>query len=518
MGEDQGMEYQLKRENCSVCETVFEGTKEQPIDLDLSLPDYCPDIERILKCRVCPSVTGKSVSGDMLEVDGSALISLYYLDSKKRAIRLCEHTVPFSCSFGLKSAATDPVASVRLKTEYINCRALSPRRVDIHGAFSVCVSVRSRSEQEYFSSIEGEDIEQKKQKLTISRLCASVQQQFSITEVLDIGQGKGFPESILRSELSVRMDSSKALSDKIMINGEAVLRMLYVTELESGAQDTMTFNIPFSQVLDAGGVNESTINEVGLEVMNYDVSLKSEFDENSTLVTLDAKISASIIARQDEEIEVATDAYSTEYELSLDSKQYQFSRLAESISQRFTVVGEVSTGDNEISQIIDLWCDSISSMVSVENEGASVRGKAVCSIFALDPDGTPFYIERPLDINYTADINAGPESSVKADVRVAGLTFRITGDNSVEIRAELQLLGAVYESASVRGIISAEYSEDKLRGKDRAAALTLYYAEEGERLWDIACAYCTSAEAVRLENNMSGDTVAARGMILIPMQ
>ena len=135
------MEYQMQRESCSVCETVYEGTKEQPIDLDFSLPDYCPDIERILKCRVCPGVTSRNLSGDMLEVDGNVLIRLYYLDAKKQAIRLCEHTVPYSCSFNWKGSAEEAAAIVRLRTEYLNCRALSPRRVDIHGAFSVAVTV-----------------------------------------------------------------------------------------------------------------------------------------------------------------------------------------------------------------------------------------------------------------------------------------------------------------------------------------------------------------------------------------
>ena len=106
------MEYQMQRESCAVCETVFEGTKEQPIDLDFTLPDYCPDIERILKCRVTPSLTSRNLSADMLELDGSVLMSLYYLDAKKQAIRLCEHTMPFSCSFSWKTGAEEAAARV----------------------------------------------------------------------------------------------------------------------------------------------------------------------------------------------------------------------------------------------------------------------------------------------------------------------------------------------------------------------------------------------------------------------
>ena len=44
----------LNREVLSASEAVYDGCQEQPIDLDISLPDYCPDIQRVLKCQVNP--------------------------------------------------------------------------------------------------------------------------------------------------------------------------------------------------------------------------------------------------------------------------------------------------------------------------------------------------------------------------------------------------------------------------------------------------------------------------------
>ena len=64
------MDYMTRKEKCTVCETVFEGSSEQPVDLELSLPDYCPDVERILKCRICPGISAGSITGDRLDVDG----------------------------------------------------------------------------------------------------------------------------------------------------------------------------------------------------------------------------------------------------------------------------------------------------------------------------------------------------------------------------------------------------------------------------------------------------------------
>ena len=165
---------------------------------------------------------------------------------------------------------------------------------------------------------------------------------------------KGRYESILRSELSISCDSVKAMKDKLMIGGEAVLHILYVTELETGAQDTMTFSIPYSQVLDIRGVSDSAQNQVQLEVMSYETTLKSEFDENSTLVSLDAKICATAAAFEDEEITIAEDAYSTEYELELKKKPYTFSRLTSVLKETFSAKDEIQTGENTISKVIDL--------------------------------------------------------------------------------------------------------------------------------------------------------------------
>lgn len=512
------MEYQLKKELVPVCETIFEGTSEQPIDLDFSLPDYCPDIERILKCRVCPSVTAKSITGDRMDVDGSAVIRLYYLDSRKQAIRLCEHTVPFSCSFNLKAAPTDPVSSVRLRTEYLNCRALSPRRLDIHGAFSVCVSVYDKGEQEICSRIEGDDIQQKLHQEQISRLCGTGQQQFSVSEVLDIGQGKGTPESILRSELTVHTESAKALNDKIMLKGEAVLHLLYITDIESGSQDTMTFHVPFSQILDVQGVNENTGNEIMVDVMNYDVSLKSEFDESSTLVSLDARLCACVFAYETIGADVVDDAYSTAYELELTYKQNRYNALTCLLNTDITAKGEVNTGDSGITRVIDIWSDTVNSMTVYENDVLTVKGKVNCCILALDRDGVPFYAERPIDFSVNPSVPSGlSEVIVHSRPAVKSLSFIITGDNTLEVKADLTLSGAVFDTRTCRSVVSAEGREDQRREKDSHAALTLYYADEGESLWSIARLYCTSVEAIRLENDMTDDVMSARGMILIPM-
>ena len=46
--------------------------------------------------------------------------------------------------------------------------------------------------------------------------------------------------------------------------------------------------------------------------------------------------------------------------------------------------------------------------------------------------------------------------------------------------------------------------------------LRLYFAERGERVWDIAKRFGTSVEAIVLENNLESETLPGKIMLLIP--
>ena len=512
------MDYTLTKESCPVCTELLHQSSEQPVDLDFSLPDYCPDIERILKCRMSRSITSRTVSGSRFDVDGVCVIRIYYLDSKKQAVRCCEHSSPFTCSFELKSPSPDCIACVRTRTEYLNCRAVGPRRLDIHGAFTVTASVFCRGEQDYFSDIVGDDIQQKKHTEEISLLKGLSQQQFTVSEVLDIGQGKPVPESILRYELCFLSGDSRAINDKLMLRGELQLRVLYITDIENGAQDHMLFNIPVSQVIDVPGISDETVNDIRVELLGSDVSLKSEYDEGSTLISLEARLCAEVFAYENSSAEVIDDAYSTAYELQLGCQSVPVRRLVSRLNMTPSVRGELSTGDNNITRVTDIWCDSISFITSQEDGKLRIKGKLSCCILALDAEQIPFCAEKTMDFSFDSDIPDGVEKAVCAvDIIVPSVSFRITGDNTAELKADLDISGCIYSDSSVKCITSAEGLEDRRREKDGTAALTLYYADEGERLWDIAQMYCTSVEAIRMENELSDDVVQARSMILIPM-
>ncbi len=513
------MNYDVNRENLFVNNLVFDGCQELPVDMDFSLPDYCPDIQRILKCNVNPKITSRNISGDRLNIDGSVDVRLIYLDADKKSVRCCENSVPFSCSVDLKTSPENAVAATSSRIEYMNCRAVTPRKIDIHGAIAICVKIYNKDSRDVTAGINGDDIQQKKSCLSVSSLEGIGQQQFSISEMLDLGQNKPAPELIIRCDVSLVPEEYKNMVNKVVVKGEALVKVLYIGDISSGQLEVMEYSIPFSQVIDVPGATENSKCSVILEVLGHEEQIQGDNQGDSNLISEDIKASAAVMAYADKDIEVITDAYSTDYDLECTNQLIELCKLSESMRDSFSVKSLIEFTEFKISRVIDIWSDTSSVSARCENGKIKCDGKMNICILAIDLEEVPFYIERIVDLPYTKDANLNCENvRIESSICPISIGYRITGSGSIEVKSDVKICTNVYTCEKCNMVVGASASDCKPKAKDTTAALTIYYADPGESIWDIARRYYTSVDAIKDENDISSDTVEQNKMLLIPMK
>lgn len=513
------MNYDISRENLFVSKLIFDGCQELPVDLDFSLPDYCPDIQRILKCNVSPKITTRNISGDRLNIDGSVSVRLIYLDADKKSVRCCENSAPFSCSIDLRLSPENAAAVTSSRIEYMNCRAVTPRKIDIHGAIAVCAKVYNKDSQDITGSINGDDVQQKKSSVSISDLEGIGQQQFSISEMLDLGQNKPAPELIIRSDVSLVPGEYKNMINKVVIKGEALVKILYMGDISSGQLEVMEYSIPFSQVIDVPGATEESKCTVVLEVLGHEEQIQGDNQGDSNLISEDIKASASVMAYTDKDIEIVTDAYSTDYDLECSHEFVKLCKLSECIREPFSVKSVIEFTEFKISRVIDIWNDTSSVSGKYEDGKIICDGKMNVCILAIDLEEIPFYIERIIDVPYKKDVDVNAEEvTVESNICPVAIGYRITGSGSIEVKADVKINANIYSCKKCSMIVSASASDSEPKSKDNSAALTIYYADCGESVWDIARRYYTSVDSIKDENDISSDTIEQNRMLLIPMK
>lgn len=504
---------EFNQENRSFCTpaVVLNTVAEQLTDVDLTLPDYCPDIEKILKCTLTPKIQNRTLSGGQLQIDGFCTVNVMYVESINKSVRCCEQSVNFSQSFSVKDTPDNPIIITKTKSEYINCRALSPRRLVMHGAFSLYAKVFSKMKTEIFTPEDNLEVNTK--TVSCADLKSFCQEQFSVCEEISLGD-KPKIEAILHSGVSVGITDAKAVTGKLMLNGELNLKLFYLSDIESGETGKLDYLLPFNKIIDCDGIDENTINCVCCDIMSYDIRLKNDMLSEKPALVLDVKLCLTEEGYISRDENIVCDAYSTRFASLPEFEQLRVTGEAEPLNESHMEKMTVKVDDGKISKILDIYTEQITAETFCDERGNVISGKINMCILALNCDEMPVFIERSAD--YEHIIRQSEHNSIRVDnVRSASISYRLAEDDTVEIRCELKITGAAFCETHINAVKNVALFEDKPIPPENCA-LTLYYACKGEKMWDIAKAHNTKLDLLLAENSSENSVLETSQMLLIP--
>ncbi len=508
------MDFKSEKKTLSLSGTFATVTAQQNIGAEINLPDYCSDIKRILKCIIIPGITSVSVNGENISATGVADIKLIYV-SEKDKIDCYETQKDLSLSAKCKDMPSDVIISTKAKTNYVNCRATSQRRISVEGNIGVTFDLTVKVSKDIFLSCQGGGIQLKKEKTVYDELICQREKVFDIGETVQVPSDKGDVGKILRAFAYAVLDSKKAVSDKLLIKGQLCTQVLYCTDSDEGKVSLLTHSMPISQIIDLPGIDENSSCSVNLSVRCLSVQRKTDSSSKGSLVEIGAKVAAMCKCIEKKEILTTVDCYSTSHEIKTDYTLEEFICGVHSINQQKTVRKTVELPSSDIASIADVWCGDVSS--SMSGKGDAVKGECSVTLCILyfDSKGVPQYSEKNVDFTIDAKLKESYEylkCSIKCDVRDIDCT--LAGKDRFEVKIECGIFAEVYSSVSKRILKNLQLAAPK--EKTDASALTLYFPAKGEKLWDIARRYGTTAEAIKAENAIEGDAAEDEGMMLIP--
>jgi hypothetical protein len=300
-----------------------------------------------------------------------------------------------------------------------------------------------------------------------------------------------------------------------MVNGEISIRLFYITDIETGESAKLDYILPFNQIIDCDGIDENTENIVGCEVMSYDIRLKNDMLSDKPAVALDAKLCLTAEGYNIENKELIIDAYSTEFASGPQFEKLKSIGEVNPVSDSYIEKLTASLDDGKISKILDIYSDSVTTDSKPSNGAVEVSGKINLCIVALDDKNYPIFIERSCDYSHVPDSTQGCNAMYFLRAEPSGISFRLSDDSSAEIRCELKITGGALKNEVTKAVSGVEVLEDK-PVKPENCSLMLYYAAQGEDLWEIAKAHNTALDSLLKENQVEELTLDSPQMLLIP--
>ena len=512
------MECKAAGETVFAREVLFEGNCEQAVDTELTLPDYCPDIGRLLKCRLVPMITSRQVNFDSLAVEGTARISVIYLDDRDKKIRCCDRDYPFKASVPYDGGTENVRLLAEARVDYVNCRAVSQRKLDIHGAFTVHMTAVCRKENELVTGVEGEGLRLRMETRAISDLVSCAQTGFDLSEAIELNEGKPPISSIIRSGAVICMEEMQIIPGKLTVRGNAIFTMVYCTE-QSEDPSHLVYTIPFNQFFDLPGLDESCMTDIRLCCDALELSLGTDPDGEYRRIDADIRAAADILAYRAERAEWVSDAYSVAYEINCARQPLHMEKLCSTAAETVLWQQTVDTGEYRIDSVCDVWCDVRDSRAVWRDGKTAVTGGMTVGMLLRDSRQGVVYCEKNLRFECAVkqDGQENGEQALRPEVQVTVKSCGgvAAGENKLSVQAELCVHAALYEDIRAEAVSAVETDEKRPKPLDDRPAAVLYFAEPGESLWDIARAYNASAEDIRADNDIAGDTVEESRLLIV---
>lgn len=508
------MEFNLIKDSVNLCETSFGGSGECAVDCDITLPEYLPDMVRILRCNCIPNIQSHRVNGDRLTVECECKVRTLYICEENK-IRCHEQNIHFSKQIEIKAGDNPTDFLVGAKTDYVNYRVSGQRRFEVHGAVTVFAKGKSRKKCEMVTGATGDGITCKNENISLCNLICLVEKSFNVSETCDAGVLNEPIGAIISSCGYGIIEELKTVSDKLFLKAQLVLHTAF-TGAESCSVQTLENIVNINQIVEASDINENCQIDSFLTLTGLEIKPRFDSAGNKNLLDVSATLNLSAYCYENKNITAVRDAYSVKYETDCKKSVVYLSSLKDKIQDTFLCRGVADLSNTGVGKVMSLTCPEISSTFTLTEDSACINGEVTVEIIYEDSKGEMCFAQRMVSYEYKKSVeNDGAVLTCKPNCTVSAHSFIIADANTLDIRIEINVNGFIFCENEKLIITDLCVNKDKPK-TIKTASLTVYFCEKGEQLWNIAERYNTTVDAIMRENKMTESTVKEKCKLLIP--
>ncbi len=508
------MDNEMKCEKILIKKEKLSVNIEQLIENDISLADYYGDIVKILGCSASANIFSANVISDKAVIDGNIVIRIVYTDTAGKT-EILENAAPFSRSIDIKNASDNDNITAVCIGEQINCRAVNPRRAEIRGSATLHICVSGTEEQTYISQVPDGFCHTLTSRHEGWLPEASAVKSFSITAECEPDEKYNGAKLSRMSFLPV-ISEIKTIRNKMMIKGNVTTTLVCIDKNGNYINDRIT--TPVNQIIDLEGTDENSMCCVTLKIASAEGRITPETPQSASFPEIPLIISAEIDVFSKGELCPVDEAYSCTHELECDETKIKFISDIRKINDNYPVSSDFEFSSHNIEKTEDVSVKRIKYNCRRENGELIINGTINYGIIASTKENEKLYFERISDFELKKPIHdAVSEIQPVISIHLNALTFSQKSNSAVTVTAELHTEGFVYSYNNVNVISSIEKTNE-LRKTTSDSVVTVYFASEGERLWDIAKEHHTGIENIKQLNSINTDFIEKDCMLIFEQE
>lgn len=504
----------MKRAGLETYEIGGELALTQEETTETIVPDYCPDIARIIKTEGNIFLHSRELRDGKAEVSGTVRVTVLYTPDGEGGIRTLEFAMPFTVESDSRAMAGCTHLTAETDTEFLETRMLNPRKVFTHCKLVTRFTGYQRIPLEFCTDIETESklcVEKRQEQQHAILLTHIAEKDYTFSEEMNLSPGRDGAEELLTSQVRSVVTEAKIVGSKLIFKGMFNVGLLYRTA--EGRCCTSSAELPFSQIMEMEGASEGAAASVQLQLTGTDFQIDSADDEGRQIaVTL--YFHATALLRAEQEMTLLNDLYSTAYDVTYEAAPLNLTSFCENMTRRQTVREVLEIGVVAES-ILSLSANCGAVSVSRDGEGVTLRTGASVQALYLDEGGVPLVTERCIDV--VCQLELPEDCRITARAVCADEVQGSLGDRGIEVRFPVDFRVEATSRVKKICIAAAKLEIESPKEVNGAPSLVLRCLGKQETAWDLAKKYNTTIPTILSANQLEDEqNIPREKLLLIP--
>ena len=469
--------------------------------VDYTLPDYMPEIRKLLRVDARPIPSGRYFHEENAEFSGIVAFTVIYSDGEGRLSAVSQNG-EYTLTCLSKEAFRD--AFLDVEVEPAVCRLYGPRKIGLR------TTVRGRAELLGDASLpsypEGE-LEMLRTVRTVRDTRSVAPLEISFSDALAVPGVSVEELRLLSCDGAIHVEDVRPSSDAVRLRGAAHIRIL-----ATGQNDTplsYTVRIPLECELSAEGIRQSdACLPIGC-IATLNVRPTGD-GEGGCRLEIDGVAECGVRLYANREVELVTDLYSPTFRTEKGTRMLTLERIVGASFGNYTVSGTspFPAGEDAANHIPDAMATALVRKIGTEGGHPVVLGDVrVKLLLAGAPEGedgrvncTAAEISYPFRIEAPLSIPDGVEVRYTASVTPIAVRPRIEDTGyGADTELSLSLVAACEESAVVMDRVTLA-PEARFARQD--GVVRVIYPTGEDTLWSLAERCHTTPRALAEANHL----------------
>lgn len=248
------MECGLQWKDITCWDEVPRLTLTHEETLEAAIPDYCPDMGRVVEASGTLCLRSITARSGNLELKGTVRVTVLYTSEESVGLRSLTQAVPFVCTAENRPLAACQVLWAAGRLLLCEAQALTPRRLSLRlmPEWTVC-GYTCTTVQLCCGVEEDPALRLRRREHELYMTAAMAERECAVAGEVTVPAGQPAPEDLLLCRLYPQIASCQLVGAKLLVKGELTLCALYRCQQQK--LHTYTAAVPFSQIVDspAGG-------------------------------------------------------------------------------------------------------------------------------------------------------------------------------------------------------------------------------------------------------------------------